>query len=64
MASVNPFDLLGDENEDPEVLASTAAKPAVAKPVVKAAEAKPAAKGEFVAVIGAYRCQIYIAGGL
>ena len=47
MATLNPFELLGtDENDDPEVLA---AKPAAAKPAAaaKAPEAKPAAKGAF-----------------
>jgi hypothetical protein len=43
--SANPFDLLGDENEDPEVIA--AAKPAVAKPAApaKAEPVKAASKG-------------------
>jgi hypothetical protein len=42
MASVNPFDLLGDENEDPEVIA--AAKPAAAKPAAVKEQPKAAAK--------------------
>ena len=43
MATLNPFDLLGDENEDPAAIAAAAA-PAVVK--APAAEAKAATKGE------------------
>jgi len=61
MASMNPFDLLGtNENEDPEVIASSAAaKPAVAKPAAPKADAKPAAKCECCICLH----QICIAGG-